>query len=65
MNRDTNFQHAEIVRSKKHRTAPSGVQEQCHFREPGEICHCISDITCDGHQGAMSITSPVWVVLSF
>ena len=45
MYRDANFQHAEIVRSKRHRAAPSGVQEQCHFREPGEICHCISDIT--------------------
>ena len=47
--RDANFPDAEIVRSEEcgghgPRAGPGGVQEQRHFRGPGEICHCISDV---------------------
>ena len=47
--RDANFPDAEIVRSKElgghgPRAGPGGVQKQRHFRGPGEICHCISDV---------------------
>ena len=47
--RDANFPDAEIVRSEERGghgpcAGPGGVQEQRHFRGPGEICHCISDV---------------------
>ena len=46
--RDANFQDAEIVRSEKSRSLrprerPSGVQEQRHFRGPGEYV-TVSDV---------------------
>ena len=51
IDRDANFQDAEIVRSEERRgrgprERPSGVQKQRQIRGPGEICqcHCISDV---------------------